>query len=159
MWIWMGFRKIVKDSEAGEGFQRRWRKGKPGALQPMGLQRVGHNLVTEWQQHNDISTLHDGVMQSIFGALKVLCALPVHPHQMLAATIVLSCPECYYSFRFLVQLSLKCHRCSIIVIHVCYASNHIHDSLYFEHVWLPWTNTLKILRRYATWDIPLETTL
>ena len=26
---------------------RQWRTGKPGVLQPMGLQRVGHNLVTE----------------------------------------------------------------------------------------------------------------
>ena len=25
--------------------------GKPGVLQPMGLRRVGHNLVTEQQQH------------------------------------------------------------------------------------------------------------
>ena len=29
---------------------RWWRTGKPGVLQPMGSQRVGHNLVTEQQQ-------------------------------------------------------------------------------------------------------------
>ena len=30
--------------------RRYWRTGKPGVLQSMGLQRVGHNLVTEQQQ-------------------------------------------------------------------------------------------------------------
>ena len=31
--------------------ERWWRTGKPGVLQFMGSQRVGHNLVTEQQQH------------------------------------------------------------------------------------------------------------
>ena len=71
-----------------------------------------------------------GIIRSIFSALKILCALPVHPQQTLATTdlftvsIVLPFPECYYGFGFcffvLVQLSLKCHRCSIIVTYVQY---------------------------------------
>ena len=32
--------------------ERPWRTGKPGMLQPMGSQRVGHNLVTEQQQQS-----------------------------------------------------------------------------------------------------------
>ena len=36
-WIWANF-------------SRQWRTGKPGVLQSMGLQRVGHNWVTEQQQ-------------------------------------------------------------------------------------------------------------
>jgi len=31
---------------------RWWRTGRPGVLQSMGLQRVGHDLVTEQQQNN-----------------------------------------------------------------------------------------------------------
>ena len=33
---------------------RSWRTGKPGALQPMGLQRVGYNLATEQQQQDTL---------------------------------------------------------------------------------------------------------
>ena len=35
---------------------RQWRTGKPGMLQSMGSQRIGHNLVTEQQQQ---ITIHD----------------------------------------------------------------------------------------------------
>ena len=39
---------------------RRWRTGKPGILQSMGLQTVGHDWVTEWQQivHSAKSSLN-----------------------------------------------------------------------------------------------------
>ena len=40
-WVW-----------AGSG--RWWRTGRPGVLQSMGLQRVGHNLATEQQQQDYI---------------------------------------------------------------------------------------------------------
>ena len=33
----------------------RWRTGKPGVLQSKGLQRVGHNWVTEQQQQPELS--------------------------------------------------------------------------------------------------------
>ena len=35
----------------GETYGRWWRTGKPRVLQSMGLQRAGHNWVTEQQQH------------------------------------------------------------------------------------------------------------
>ena len=38
-WVWANSR-------------RRWRPGKPGVLQFMGLQRVGHDLATEQHLHN-----------------------------------------------------------------------------------------------------------
>ena len=39
---------------------RRWRTGKPGILQSMGLQTAGHDWVTEWQQlvHSAKSSLN-----------------------------------------------------------------------------------------------------
>ena len=40
-------REMVKDREARYG-----RTGKPGLLQSMGLQRVGHNSVTKQQQQS-----------------------------------------------------------------------------------------------------------
>ena len=40
-WIWANSR-------------RQWRTGKPGMLQPMGLRRVRHDLVTDYQQQSSI---------------------------------------------------------------------------------------------------------
>ena len=45
---------------------RWWRTGKPGRLQSLGLQRVGHSLATEQQQHWSDTVLH------IFGVSKIL---------------------------------------------------------------------------------------
>ena len=44
-WIWANSR-------------RKWRTGKPGMLQCMGLQRVRHNLVTEQQQKQIVDLLY-----------------------------------------------------------------------------------------------------
>ena len=40
--------------------ERWWRTGKPGLLQSMGLQRVGHNWATEQQQHYPLITADIG---------------------------------------------------------------------------------------------------
>ena len=51
-WVWASSR-------------RWWRTGKPGMLQPMGSQRVGHDLVTEQQQQQRHSWRR-GAITSIF---------------------------------------------------------------------------------------------
>ena len=38
--------------------------GKPGVLQSMGLQRIGHDLVTEQQQKGDHNSVLEGVKVS-----------------------------------------------------------------------------------------------
>ena len=43
------FEKTLRDSEG---------QGKPGILQSMGSQRVGHNLGTEQPQHVQMTVLH-----------------------------------------------------------------------------------------------------
>ena len=55
-WVWVGFRSW-------------WWTGKPGVLQPMGLQRVGCDWVTElsWTLYQDISDFQ--VLHTISGIL------------------------------------------------------------------------------------------
>ena len=40
---------------------RQWRTGKPGVLQPMGLQRAGHDLATGQQPQ-----IHTGFVKDVF---------------------------------------------------------------------------------------------
>ena len=49
---------------------RQWRTRKPGMLQSMGLQRAGHDLVTEWQQPNSVRYL-----QSTWLCVSILCVV------------------------------------------------------------------------------------
>ena len=64
-----------------------WRTGKPGVLQSMGLQRVGHNLATEQQQHNYILAIINNAAMKIgvhgsfsISALYVYIHIYIHTH-------------------------------------------------------------------------------
>ena len=50
-WVWASSR-------------RWWRTGKPGVLQSMGLQRVGHDWVTEQQQYFTVYMYHNFLIHS-----------------------------------------------------------------------------------------------
>jgi len=64
---------------------RWWRTGRPGMLQSMGLQRVGHNLVTEQQQRlfTDSMTLLSffliSLQKSYFSPLTLIALLTSSP--------------------------------------------------------------------------------
>ena len=44
---------------------RSWGTGKPSMLQSVGLQRVGHDLVTEQQQQQTVASLDNGILFSV----------------------------------------------------------------------------------------------
>ena len=44
---------------------RWWGTGKPSMLQSVGLQRVGHDLVTEQQQQQTVASLDNGILFSV----------------------------------------------------------------------------------------------
>ena len=51
-WGWMGINHPTQWTRISANSQRQWRTGKPGVLQSMGLQRVGHDFATEQQNNN-----------------------------------------------------------------------------------------------------------
>ena len=55
-------------------FQRQWRTGKPGVLQSMGLQRVGHNWAIEQQQHSCNIQTH--VFTTTYSLIIFVCKSP-----------------------------------------------------------------------------------
>ena len=46
----VGWHHRLNEHEFEQNSRRQWRTEEPGVLQPMGSQRVGHNLATKQQQ-------------------------------------------------------------------------------------------------------------
>ena len=73
-WVWASSR-------------RWWRAGKPGVLQSLGSQRVGHNLVTEQQWGNDLFScplIYVSVCLFIYPSVCLSIHPSVHPSIYLA---------------------------------------------------------------------------
>ena len=72
---WDGWRaSLTQWTRVYTNSRRQWRTGKPGVLQPMGLQRVRHDLETE-QQYKNIYILHNSLKNLFYFISSLPCSI------------------------------------------------------------------------------------